>query len=208
MRLHGNQAQQALADAWERWARRCAELTPQQWSTPTRCNRWDVHALVAHVCPDPAMFGMLDDAVVDGPAAVTDAAEMLRRFNEPDGVAHTSADSLAEQAVADADKLTPEKVVTRFSECARILRDRPMPDTTVITYPVVGSATLAVIGETALMEATVHLLDLADAVGGVEPSPEALAATRDLLVAVPDAVAVVEVLAGRADASTAIPAIR
>ena len=35
------------------------------------------------------------------------------------------------------------------------------------------------------MEATVHLLDLADAVGAVEPSPQALAATQDLLIAVP-----------------------
>ena len=35
------------------------------------------------------------------------------------------------------------------------------------------------------MEATVHLLDLAAAVGGVEASAEALYATRDLLIAVP-----------------------
>ena len=33
------------------------------------------------------------------------------------------------------------------------------------------------------MEATLHLLDLADAVGAGEPSPRALAATRDLLIA-------------------------
>ena len=58
------------------------------------------------------------------------------------------------------------------------------------------------------MESTVHLLDLADAVGGVEPSVEALTATRDLLIAVPDATAAVEVLAGRAPAETAVPAIR
>jgi hypothetical protein len=45
------------------------------------------------------------------------------------------------------------------------------------------------------MEATVHLLDLADAVGGVQPSDNALTATRDLLIAVPDATTAVEVLA-------------
>ena len=132
----------------------------------------------------------------------------MRRFNKPDGVAHTSADSLAEQAVADAANLTPDAAVTRFSDSARILRATPMSAATVISYPTVGSTTLAVIAETALMESTVHLLDLADAVGGVEPSPAAVAATRDLLIAVPDATAAVEVLAGRAPATSAVPAIR
>ncbi len=208
MRLDGDERRLVLADGWERWARRCGELTEGQWSTPTRCPGWDVRALVAHVCPDPAMFDMLGDAVIDGPAVVTDAAEMLRRFNEPGGVAHTSADNLAQQAVSDAENLSPDAVVTRFTECAQILRTTPMSDATVIKYPVLGSTTLAVIAEVALMEATVHLLDLADAVGGVEPSAEALAATRDLLIAVPDATAAIEVLAGRAEPSTAVPAIR
>jgi uncharacterized protein (TIGR03083 family) len=208
MRLDSDDVREVLADVWERWARRCATLTPEEWSTPTRCSGWDVAALLAHVCPDPAMFDRLNAAIVDGPAAVTDAAEMLRRFNEPDGIAHTTADSLAEQAVADAKALTPDAAATRFAECARILRATPMSDETVIAYPTVGSTTLAVIAETALMESTVHLLDLADAVGDVEPSDEALTATRDLLIAVPDAKAAVEVLAGRAAPETAVPAIR
>jgi uncharacterized protein (TIGR03083 family) len=208
MRLDSDDVREVLADMWERWARRCATLTPEEWSTPTRCSGWDVAALLAHVCPDPAMFDRLNAAIVDGPAAVTDAAEMLRRFNEPDGIAHTTADSLAEQAVADAKALTPDAAATRFAECARILRATPMSDETVIAYPTVGSTTLAVIAETALMESTVHLLDLADAVGDVEPSDEALTATRDLLIAVPDATAAVEVLAGRAAPEAAVPAIR
>jgi len=36
MRLDEDAVRETLADAWERWARRCAELTPQQWSTATR----------------------------------------------------------------------------------------------------------------------------------------------------------------------------
>jgi uncharacterized protein (TIGR03083 family) len=208
MRLDGDDAREVLADAWERWARRCATLSPEEWSTPTRCSGWDVAALLAHVCPDSAMFARLGGAIVDGPAAVTDAAEMLRRFNEPDGIAHTTADSLAEQAVSDAAALTPDVAAARFSECARILRTTPMSDDTVIAYPTVGSTTLAVIAETALMEATVHMLDLAAAVGGIEPSAQALSATRDLLITVPDATAAIEVLAGRADPAAAVPAIR
>ena len=84
----------------------------------------------------------------------------------------------------------------------------PMSRETVISYPVVGSTTLAVVAEVALMVATVHLLDLADAVGGVQPSEEALTATRDLLIAVPDPTAAIEVLIGRADPAAAVPAIR
>jgi len=154
------------------------------------------------------MFDMLNAATTDGPAAVTAAAEMLRRFNAPGGIAHTSADRIAERATSDAAALTPDEAVTRFTECAEILRATPMSKKTVISYPVVGSTTLAVVPEVALIEATVHLLDLDDAVGGVQPSRQALAATRDLLIAVPDPIAAIEVLAGRADPAAAVPAIR
>jgi uncharacterized protein (TIGR03083 family) len=208
MRLDEDAVRETLADAWERWARRCAELTPQQWSTPTRCRPWDVRGLVAHLCPNRSMFDMLNAATTDEPAAVTDAAEMLRRFNAPGGIAHTSADRIAERATSDAAALTPDEAVTRFTECAEILRATPMSKKSVISYPVVGSTTLAVVAEVALVEATVHLLDLDDAVGGVQPSRQALATTRDLLIAVPDPIAAIEVLAGRADPAAAVPAIR
>jgi uncharacterized protein (TIGR03083 family) len=208
MRLDSDDVREVLADAWERWAVRCGELTQEEWSTPTRCNPWHVRALVAHLCPNREMFDMLDGAKTYEPPVVTDGADLLRRFNEPGGIAHSTAHDLAEQAVSDAEHLTPDAVVTRFNECARILRATPMSDETVIKYPVVGTTTLAVVAEVALMEATVHLLDLADAVGGVAPSHEALTATRDLLIAVPDATAAVEVLAGRAAPETAVPAIR
>ena len=208
MRIDEDEVRATLADAWERWARRCAELTPQQWSTATRCRPWDVRELVAHLCPNRSLFDMLKAATIDEPAAVNDAAEMLRRFNAPGGIAHTSADRIAERATTDAKELTPDNAVTRFTECAEILRATPMSKETVISYPVVGSTKLAVVAEVAMMEATVHLLDLADAVGGVEPSGQALAATRDLLIAIPDPIAAIEVLAGRADPATAVPAIR
>jgi hypothetical protein len=65
-----------------------------------------------------------------------------------------------------------------------------------------------VVAEVALMEATMHLLDMADAVGGVQPSEKALTATRDLLIAVPDPTAAIEVLTGRAAPAAAVPAVR
>ncbi|WP_231984609.1 hypothetical protein [Mycobacterium sp. 852014-52144_SCH5372336] len=134
---------------------------------------------------------------------------MLRRFNQPDGVANTNAGSPAEQAVSEAAALTPRMAAQRFVEKSpEFCVTRRCPAETTIAYPVVGSATLGVVATTALMEATVHLLDRADAVGGVEPSAEALCATRDLLICVSDALSAVEVLSGRAEAARVIPAIR
>jgi hypothetical protein len=49
---------------------------------------------------------------------------------------------------------------------------------------------------------------MADTVGGVQPSEKALTATRDLLIAVPDPTAAIEVLTGRAAPAAAVPAIR
>jgi len=103
---------------------------------------------------------------------------MLRGFNAPGGIAHTSADSVAERTKAAATTLTPGEAVTRFTECAEILRATTMSNEAVISCPVLGSTTSAVIADVALMEVTVHLLDL--------------------LVDVPDPTAAIEVLAGRA----------
>ncbi|NKW70147.1 hypothetical protein GS943_17265 [Rhodococcus hoagii] len=47
------------------------------------------------------------------------------------------------------------------------------------------------------MEATVHWLDVIDAVGGDEPEPMALERARDVLAAVPDPLAFVEAATGR-----------
>ena len=83
MRLDEDAVRETMVGAWQRWARRCAELTPEQWSTATRCHPWDVRGLVAHLCPDRSLFDMLNAARTEGPAAVTDAGEMLRRCNAP-----------------------------------------------------------------------------------------------------------------------------
>src|SRR5690242_13594785 len=181
MRLDEAAVREGLADAWERWARR-AHITAMVGddAVPTM----DVRGRVAHLCPDPSMFDMLTAATIDAPAAVVDAAEMLRRFSAPGGIAHTSADQIAERATTEPTALTHEAAVTLFTECAEILRATTMSNKTVISYSVVGSTTLAVVAEVASTGTTVHLLDLADAVGDAQPSVQALVATRDLLIAV------------------------
>jgi len=150
MRLDEDAVRQTSADARERWARRCAELTPQQWSTATRCTPWDVRGLVSHRCPDLSLFDMLNAATTDGRAAVADAAEMPRRFN-------ALAESLTPLQTASPSgpprlRRRPGEAVTRFTECAEILRATTMSNEAVISCPVLGSTTSAVIAEVALME--------------------------------------------------------
>ena len=70
--------------------------------------------LVAHLWPDRSLFDMLNAATTDQPAAVTVAAEMLRRFNASGGIAHTSAGGIAERATTDATKLTPGRRCDAF----------------------------------------------------------------------------------------------
>lgn len=197
-----------LADTWERWARRCSDLTSEQWSAPTRCTPWDVHALVAHACPELSLFDHINDHLLNTDAAVGDGASMLRTFNAPGGVAHTTADDLAQTALSEAATLRPADAVMRFNDCARAARAMTLPGRSTISYPVVGSATLAAVADVALVEATVHLLDLVDAIGGIGPSTGAVEATRDVLIAVPDPTAAVEILAGRVTPRCALPVIR
>jgi hypothetical protein len=78
----------------------------------------------------------------------------------------------------------------------------------VVPHPIVGSTTIAVLADVAMMEATVHYLDLIAAVGG-PPLPSAvLAHTRALLVRIPEPAALIEVLAGRADPAAVLPVLR
>jgi hypothetical protein len=198
MRLDEDVVRGTSADSWERWARRHAELTPQQWSTATRCTPWDCEGWWLVCAPTDRCSTCSTPRRPTDTAAVAGAAEMLRGFNAPGGIARTSAGSIAERTKAAATTLTPGVAVTRFTECAEILRATTMSNEVVIWCPVAGSTTLAAIAEVALMEATVHLLDLADAVGGVQAPKTALGATRDLLVVVPDPWAAIEILAGRA----------
>ena len=197
-----------LGEAWERWADRCADLTDGEWSTPTRCRPWDVHALAAHVAPDPAVIGQLGAAGLDVDAAVTDAADLLRGFNQPDGVANTMAGAVAAFAIAAAKSMPRSQVIERFRQCSALVRDGSSALDVVVPHPIVGSTTIAVLADVAMMEATVHYLDLIAAVGG-PPLPSAvLAHTRALLVRIPEPAALIEVLAGRADPAAVLPVLR
>ncbi|MFB7665902.1 maleylpyruvate isomerase N-terminal domain-containing protein [Kitasatospora sp. NPDC056138] len=190
-----------LTDLWHSWAERGAQLGPDDWTAPTRLPGWSVQALFAHVAPDPELFGQLRGALTEEPAAVTSGAEVLRIYNRPGGVAHVAAPAIEEQARQAAGALSPKELVDRFAvegpEAFAAFAD--VPPTAVVAHPILGTVTFGALGEIAVMEATVHLLDLIAAVGGPPPPAAALEATRGLLAGVPDPVAFIESAAGRTD---------
>jgi hypothetical protein len=197
-----------LAECWQYWAERCAELSADEWATATRCPPWDVAALVAHVAPDPAVLEQLAGAVLDGEAAVADAAELLRQFNEEGGTAFAAA-AVASAAVETAEALGPVALVRRFVDAGGIVLAEPeLSPSTVVSHPTVGSVTVGVLTAVAIVEATVHYLDLVDAVGGEPLPPTALEYTRDILVRVSSPAPLIEAITGRRNPLTWFPLIR
>lgn len=197
-----------LHRCWTEWADRLAALEPGQWEAPTRCGTWTVHALAVHAAPDPDLLGSLPGATLAGEAAVADAARLLRGFNQPGGVAEAMADQVASAATAATGTMAPEQVVDAFRRSAAIVASPALRPEEVVPHPVVGSVTVSVLTDVAVMEATVHLLDLVAAVGGEPPAPDALAHTSALLARVADPVRFIEAAAGRAEPASVLPVIR
>ncbi|MGA5822381.1 maleylpyruvate isomerase N-terminal domain-containing protein [Kitasatospora sp. NPDC094028] len=198
-----------LAEAWASWAERGAALDAEGWSRPTRLPGWTVRELYAHVAPVPEMFTGLRAAVLDGPAAVTGGAGILRAYNRPGGIAHTAADQVAEAAKQTAEAAEPAVLLARFGVegPAALAEMADLAPEAVVAHPLLGSVTVGALGEVALMEATVHLLDLIAAIGGPLPADAALAFTRALLAEVADPVEFIEAATGRSPAAV-LPVIR
>lgn len=201
-------AADVLAETWLDWAERIDRLPAEQWLVPTRCGGWTVHALVAHATPDPDMLSALPTMVLSTEPAVDDAAEALRAFNQRGGVAEVMAPTIAATAVAATQVLSPAEIARRFRASAEVATSLDLAPDAVVPYPAVGSITVEALVDVAIMEATVHLLDLIAAVGGPLPSTAALDRTRSVLTRVADPIALIEAAAGRADPATALPVIR
>ena len=197
-----------LIRLWRMWAKRAAELSDEQWTADTRLPGWNVRDVYVHVTPD-VMMTMLDAPVGDGEAKITSAAEMLRVFNADPTTAKPMHEQLAEivrQMAADVDR---EVIVQRF--------DAELPEAfegltglsraSVIAHPILESVSLGAFLDMAILESTVHWLDVIAAVGGPEPESMALERAREVLAAVPDVLAFVEAATGRSRAAV-LPVMR
>jgi len=189
----------ALAATWEIWAATLRDLPDGAWQLPTRLGDWDVASLVAHHSMFPGGLTRLVTQRADGPPTMTSAVALLRYFNQPDGLATTKSGAVADQARTVSEQLPHAAVIERFE------RDGPSAIATIraagpIVIDYFGHATipLAEALAVAVLEATVHLLDLQRALGQPPAAPPAaLAEVAALLAAVADPVAVIEAASGR-----------
>jgi len=197
----------ALEAVWRRWAEVGAGLTEAEWSTPSRCAGWDVAALFAHVGVFPQ--AVLEPPEADGGEPVS-AVDILRGFNAPSGVAHTMAAQVADHAVVLAAQVGRPGLVAFFAGAGprgiAALRERPADG--LLLWPASGVTTWADAVRIVLLESTVHLLDVFDALGRAPDVPAAaLRETAHLLADLADPVAFVEAATGRSSSSL-LPVLR
>lgn len=188
-----------LVELYRLWGERCAQLTPEQWARPTRLPGWDVAALVGHICIDPALLEAMPQMLAPGPARYATAPDMLRAFNAPDGLANTGAQATAQQACLAAAVTSTEEFVQRFQVGlpAAVDRTAQLDADSVVLNPALGTVTYGALGDIAILEATVHYLDLVAAVGGPPPPAAALESAARTLAGVADPVAFLEAATGR-----------
>lgn len=205
----------ALEQIWRSWCEFGAQLTEDQWSTPTRCTGWDVAALYAHHSAFPlALSGPLPTEDVPGKPVAAD--EIIRGFNASASPAAASpqnvlADSVADQAIADAAAHSRVELVDRFRVHApnALSRLRQISPTLVIPWPPSESVTTVVEAlRIVLMEATVHLLDGQRALSRPPAVPPlALRETTFLLTEVAPPIPFIEAATGRSTHSP-LPVVR
>jgi hypothetical protein len=104
-----------LEALWSAWAEHGQAMTDEQWQRPTRLGDWDVRSLYAHAGSWPFGFSMLIDRVRDAQPTHATAAALLRDFNAPDGVAHTTRDAVAAGAREDAAKYGTAQMLEQFA---------------------------------------------------------------------------------------------
>jgi uncharacterized protein (TIGR03083 family) len=184
-----------LESLWNVWAAQGNALTAQQWEAPTRLAPWTVRDLFGHASRWPLWLTYIVTQVREAPPTHATAADLLREFNAPGGVATTAREATAAKAVADAAQNTPAQLVDAFATVGPqvLAKVRELGDV-VVDYLGLARLRLDEALSIGIVEATVHLLDLHRALG-VEPS--APAGGLEHTVAVLSPVALIEAATGR-----------
>lgn len=203
----GSERGELLRLVWARWTESLDGLGEEAWSAPTRCGDWNVRTLVAHVSDGITGFHTaLRDRMVEREAGIISAAELMRLL-KPDS---RSAQAMAEKADARA-RQSAERDLAQLrepfnasaDEVLQIARTHPVG---VVDY--FGRADVAVDGliELALLEATVHYLDLAEALGDRADLPnEVMRNVLETLLSMSTPQALIEVATGRRRADGIFP---
>ena len=100
-------------------------------------------------------------------------------------------------------------LVHRFVDGAGIVLAEPeLPADTVVAHPIIGATTVGVLTTVAIVEATIHYLDLLDAVGGEPLPPLALAYVLAVIERMSETAPLLEALTGRRNPLTWFPLTR
>ncbi|GII23855.1 hypothetical protein Pme01_34520 [Planosporangium mesophilum] len=177
-------------------------MTDEQWARPTRLGDWDVRSLYAHLGGWVFGFSMLVGQVRDVDPTHHTAAALLREFNRPDGLATSRADKVAAGAREDAAAYSTAQMIETFATVG---------PTAIATARRLGPVVIDYFGHAMLrldeavsigiVEATVHLLDLQQALGAPPEVPAAgLAHTAAVLAETAPPVDFIEAATGRSAA--------
>ena len=189
-----------LGEAWSWWATTLSDLDSPAWSVDTRLPGWDVAALAAHATLLIRGLGYLASQPLDVEPSIPTAVDMLRRFNEPGGVATTSADVVADMARRHAESMSPDELVAMFAVTGpEVVATIEAAGPIVVDY--FGNGTFP-IGEAlsiAVLEAVVHGVDLCAATATSTSSipAAAVAHTVGLLAAIAEPAAFIDAATGR-----------
>jgi len=174
-------------------------MTDEQWRLPTRLDDWDVRSLYAHAAMWPSMLAALTERVQDAAPAVPTAAALLRYFNAPDGIAHSMRKQTAAAAGEEAARRSTAEMVEQFAATGpqAIAAARRLGPVVVDYFGAVMPLAEAV--SIGIVEATVHLLDLLDALDrpAAEAPAEGLAHTVAVLVQMAPPADLIEAATGR-----------
>ena len=155
-------------------------------------------------------LGFLASQPLDVEPATETAADMLRRFNEPGGVAATSADVVADMARRQAESTSPDELVAMFAVTGReVVATIEAVGPIVVDYFGNGTFPIAEALSIAVLEAVVHGLDLCAAIGTSTSSipAAAVAHTVGLLAAIAEPAAFIDAATGRGP-SDVLPVMR
>ena len=174
-----------VADLWARWRQSGRRLAGEQWSGPTRLERWRVRDLYAHVARGIPTFGNLLASPAGTPAEVSRAADYFARLRDP-----ASADQVARTAVRFAADTGDAGLADLFGKPAtEVLATAAALGPTTVLASIAGPIQLHSYLVTRIVEATVHLLDLQHALdaGTMVPEPALLRTVRVLVQLIPSA---------------------
>jgi uncharacterized protein (TIGR03083 family) len=187
-----------LEALWQVWARQGLQLSAQDWQRPTRCTGWDVHALYTHVARGVDWLSTFLGQPSTKPLDFESAAAYFAHFRSYQAEAATDN---SRRVLALATQTSPDALVKQFQAVAGTVIAQALTQADAVVESFIGTIWLSDYVVTRLVEATVHLLDLQEALGVSIPLPnlalEHCAAVLLQLTPLPD---FIEVATGRSAA--------